>query len=44
MVKANSDLYDPSNPLARVIASIENDSDERFGAPDENHDNTNRSR
>ena len=26
MVKANSDLYDPSNPLARVIASIENDS------------------
>ena len=34
MVKANSDLYDPSNPLARVIASIENDSDERFGAPD----------
>ena len=23
MVKANSDLYDPSNPLARVIASIE---------------------
>ena len=34
MVKANSDLYDPTNPLARVIASIENDSDERFGAPD----------
>ena len=34
MVKANSDLYDPSNPLARVIASSENDSDERFGAPD----------
>ena len=27
MVKANSDLYDPSNPLARVIASIENDSE-----------------
>ena len=34
MVKANSDLYDPTNPLALVIATIENDSDERFGAPD----------
>ena len=22
MVKANSDLYDPTNPLARVIASV----------------------
>ena len=34
MSKSNPDLYDPSNPLARVIASIENDGDERFGTPD----------